>query len=143
MLTDVEKEIYNVLKDRLNMTEEEFALLPVSERNDWVEACKLARLLYENRYDELYEGYKDTDVFKDGEFDLVEASEMIRQKKNNFIDLEKHMNFNGSLPQFILLGENNNCLVMIDENKYDLYLAKEQDNNIYIYMIKKIKKLIY
>lgn len=112
MLTDVEKEIYNVLKDKLNMTEEEFALLPVSERNDWVEACKLARLLYENRYDELYEGYKDTDVFKDGEFDLVEASEMIRQKKNIFIDLEKHMNFNGSLPQFILLGENNNYILV-------------------------------
>lgn len=112
MLTDVEKEIYNVLKDKLNMTEEEFALLPSSERNDWVEACKLARLLYENRYDELYEGYKDTDVFKDGEFDLVEASEMIRQKKNIFIDLEKHMNFNGSLPQFILLGENNNYILV-------------------------------
>lgn len=108
MLTDVEKDIYNVLKDKLNMTEEEFALLPVSERNDWVEACKLARLLYENRKDELYEGYKDTDVFKNGEFDLVEATEMIRQKKNIFIDLEKEMNFNGSLPQFILLGENNN-----------------------------------
>jgi hypothetical protein len=108
MLTDVEKDIYNVLKDRLNITEEEFALLPVSERNDWVEACKLARLLYENRKDELYEGYKDTDVFKNGEFDLVEATEMIRQKKNIFIDLEKSMNFNGSLPQFILLGENNN-----------------------------------
>ncbi len=108
MLTDVEKDIYNVLKDKLNITEEEFALLPVSERNDWVEACKLARLLYENRKDELYEGYKDTDVFKNGEFDLVEATELIRQKKNIFIDLEKSMNFNGSLPQFILLGENNN-----------------------------------
>ena len=108
MLTDVEKDVYNVLKDKLNMTEEEFALLPVSERNDWVEACKLAKLLYENRKDELYEGYKDTDVFKDDEFDLVEATEMIRQKKNIFIDLEKDMNFNGSLPQFILLGENNN-----------------------------------
>lgn len=108
MLTDVEKDVYNVLKDKLNMTEEEFALLPVSERNDWVEACKLAKLLYENRKDELYEGYKDTDVFKNGEFDLVEATEMIRQKKNIFIDLEKVMNFNGSLPQFILLGENNN-----------------------------------
>ena len=112
MLTDVEKDVYNVLKEKLNMTEEEFGLLPVSERNDWVEACKLARLLYENRYDELYEGYKDTDVFKDGEFDLVEATEMIRQKKNIFIDLEEHMNFNGSLPQFILLGENNNFILV-------------------------------
>ena len=74
MLTDVEKEIYNILKDNLNISEEEFALLPVSERNDWVEACKLARLLYENRYDELYEGYKDTDIFKDGEFNFVEAT---------------------------------------------------------------------
>lgn len=112
MLTDVEKDVYNVLKEKLNMTEEEFGLLPVSERNDWVEACKLARLLYENRYDELYEGYKNTDVFKDGEFDLVEATEMIRQKKNIFIDLEEHMNFNGSLPQFILLGENNNFILV-------------------------------
>lgn len=112
MLTDVEKDVYNVLKDKLNMTEEEFGLLPVSERNDWVEACKLTRLLYENRYDELYEGYKNTDVFKDGEFNLVEATEMIRQKKNIFIDLEEHMNFNGSLPQFILLGENNNFILV-------------------------------
>lgn len=112
MLTDVEKDVYNVLKEKLNMTEEEFGLLPVSERNDWVEACKLARLLYENRYDELYEGYKNTDVFKDGEFNLVEATEMIRQKKNIFIDLEEHMNFNGSLPQFILLGENNNFILV-------------------------------
>ena len=112
MLTDVEKDIYNVLKEKLNMTEEEFGLLPVSERNDWVEACKLARLLYENRKDELYEGYKNTDVFKDGEFNLVEATEMIRQKKNIFIDLEEHMNFNGSLPQFILLGENNNFILV-------------------------------
>ena len=108
MLTDVEKDVYNVLKDKLNITEEQFGLLSSFERNDWVEACKLARLLYEKRYDELYEGYKDTDVFKNGEFDLVEATEMIRQKKNIFIDLEKSMNFNGSLPQFILLGENNN-----------------------------------
>ena len=112
MLTDVEKDVYNVLKEKLNMTEEEFGLLPVSERNDWVEACKLARLLYENRKDELYEGYKNTDVFKDGEFNLVEATEMIRQKKNIFIDLEEHMNFNGSLPQFILLGENNNFILV-------------------------------
>ena len=112
MLTDVEKDVYNVLKEKLNMTEEEFGLLPVSERNDWVEACKLARLLYKNRYDELYEGYKNTDVFKDGEFNLVEATEMIRQKKNIFIDLEEHMNFNGSLPQFILLGENNNFILV-------------------------------
>ena len=112
MLTDVEKDIYNILKEKLNMTEEEFGLLPVSERNDWVEACKLARLLYENRKDELYEGYKNTDVFKDGEFNLVEATEMIRQKKNIFIDLEEHMNFNGSLPQFILLGENNNFILV-------------------------------
>ena len=112
MLTDVEKDVYNVLKEKLNMTEEEFGLLPVSERNDLVEACKLARLLYENRKDELYEGYKNTDVFKDGEFNLVEATEMIRQKKNIFIDLEEHMNFNGSLPQFILLGENNNFILV-------------------------------
>ena len=107
MLTDVEKDVYNVLKEKLDISEEEFSLLSSSERNDWVESCKLARLLYENRYDELYEGYKDTDVFKDGEFDLVEATEMIRQKKNILNNLEDHMNFNGSLPQFILLGENN------------------------------------
>ena len=112
MLTDVEKNVYNVLKEKLNMTEEEFGLLPVSERNDWVESYKVAKLLFENKYDEFYEGYKDTDVFKNGEFDIVEATEMIRQKKNIFIDLEEHMNFNGSLPQFILLGENNNFILV-------------------------------
>ena len=126
MLTDVEKDVYNVLKEKLNMTEEEFGLLPVSERNDWVEACKLARLLYENRYDELYEGYKDTDIFKDGEFNLVEATEMIRQKKNIFIDLEEHMNFNGSLPQFILLGENNN-FILVNEGLKNINTKNAKD----------------
>lgn len=126
MLTDVEKDIYNVLKDKLNMTEEEFGLLPVSERNDWVEACKLAKLLYENRKDELYEGYKDTDIYKNGEFDLVEATEMIRQKKNIFIDLEKDMNFNGSLPQFILLGENNNYK-LVNEGLKNINIKNAQD----------------
>ncbi len=126
MLTDVEKEIYNILKDKLNISEEEFALLPSSERNDWVEACKLAKLLYENRYDELYDGYKDTDVFKGEEFDLVEATEMIRQKKNIFIDLEKHMNFNGSLPQFILLGENNN-FILVNEGLKNINIKNAQD----------------
>lgn len=126
MLTDVEKDVYNVLKEKLNMTEEEFGLLPVSERNDWVEACKLARLLYENRYDELYEGYKNTDVFKDGEFNLVEATEMIRQKKNIFIDLEEHMNFNGSLPQFILLGENNN-FILVNEGLKNINTKNAKD----------------
>ena len=126
MLTDVEKDVYNVLKEKLNMTEEEFGLLPVSERNDWVEACKLARLLYKNRYDELYEGYKNTDVFKDGEFNLVEATEMIRQKKNIFIDLEEHMNFNGSLPQFILLGENNN-FILVNEGLKNINTKNAKD----------------
>ena len=126
MLTDVEKDVYNVLKEKLNMTEEEFGLLPVSERNDLVEACKLARLLYENRKDELYEGYKNTDVFKDGEFNLVEATEMIRQKKNIFIDLEEHMNFNGSLPQFILLGENNN-FILVNEGLKNINTKNAKD----------------
>ena len=108
MLTDVEKEVYSLLKDKLNITEEEFALLSSFEKNDWVESCKLAKLLYENKYNEFYDGYKDTDIFKNGEFDLAEATEMIRQKKNILDDLDDHMNFHGSLPQFILLGDKNN-----------------------------------
>ena len=108
MLIDVEKDVYNVLKDKLNITEEEFLLLSSFERNDWVESYKVAKLLFENKYDEFYEGYKDTNVFKNGEFDIVEATEMIRQKKNILDDLDEHMNFHGSLPQFILLGEKGN-----------------------------------
>ncbi len=104
-LTNMELEAYEVLKDKLGISEVEFANLASVEKSEWVEAYKLAKLLYENKKDELYEGYKDTDVYCDGEFNLVECTEMVRQKKRIMDNIEKHVDFKGSLPQFILLGD--------------------------------------
>ena len=104
-LTEIELEVYNVLKDLLNISEVEFANLPIKDKNDWIESYRLAKLLYENRREDLYKGYKDTNIYKNNQFDIIVATEMVRQKKNILDDLKEHMNFKGSLPQFILLGD--------------------------------------
>ena len=87
MLTDVEKEVYSLLKDKLNITEEEFALLSSFEKNDWVESCKLAKLLYENKYNEFYDGYKDTDIGDKNSFHFVNEG-LKNINSNNVIDIE-------------------------------------------------------
>lgn len=106
-LTNVEKETYEVLGNRLGISEDDFASMPGSERNDWVEACRVARLLNENKADELYEGYYMTEMYdEDGNFSLEDATDIIRSKKKAMDVVKKYVDFTGSLPQFVLLGEN-------------------------------------
>ena len=105
-LTNVEKETYEVLKNRLNISEEEFSLLPGNERNEWVEACRVAKLLNENKTTELYEGYYMTGMYdEEGEFSLENATDIVRGKKKAMDVVKRYVDFTGSLPQFVLLGE--------------------------------------
>lgn len=106
-LTSVEKETYEVLGNRLGMSEEEFASMPTSERSEWVESCRVARLLNENKSSELYEGYYMTNMYdEDGKFSLVDATDIVRSKRRIMDVVKKYVDFTGTLPQFVLLGEN-------------------------------------
>ena len=131
-LTSVELETYEVLGNRLGISEEEFASLPMVERNEWVESCRVARILNENKSDELYEGYYMTDMYdEDGNFSLVQATDIVRSKKRAMDVVKKYVDFTGSLPQFVLLGDkgtdalinealkemNNETARMLDEGK--------------------------
>lgn len=105
-LTNVELETYEVLGNRLGISREEFAGLPIIERCEWVEACRVARILNENKPDELYEGYYMTDMFdEDGCFSLVDATDIVRNKKKAMDVVKRYVDFTGSLPQFVLLGD--------------------------------------
>lgn len=105
-LTNVEKETYEVLGNRLGISLEEFGSMPSNERNDWVEACRVAKLLNENKASELYEGYYMTSMFDDeGNFSLENAADIIRSKKRTMDVVKKYVDFTGTLPQFVLLGE--------------------------------------
>lgn len=105
-LTNVEKETYEVLGNRLGISMEEFGSMPSNERNEWVESCRVAKLLNENKGSELYEGYYMTSMFdEDGNFSLENATDIIRSKKKVMDVVKKYVDFTGTLPQFILLGE--------------------------------------
>ena len=76
-LTNVEKETYEVLGNRLGISMEEFGSMPSNERNDWVESCRVAKLLNENKGSELYEGYYMTSMFdEEGNFSLENATDI-------------------------------------------------------------------
>ena len=105
-LTNVEIETYEVLGNRLGISEEEFMGLASSERNEWVESCRVAKLLNENKSSELYEGYYMTTMYdEEGNFSLDSATDIIRSKKKAMDVVKKYVDFTGTLPQFVLLGE--------------------------------------
>lgn len=105
-LTNVEKETYEVLGNRLGISMEEFSKMPSSERNEWVEACRVAKLLNENKPSELYDGYHMTNMYDEaGNFSLEIGSDIVRSKKRAMDVVKKYVDFTGTLPQFILLGE--------------------------------------
>jgi len=63
-------------------------------------------LLNENKGSELYEGYYMTSMFdEEGNFSLENATDIIRSKKKVMDVVKKYVDFTGTLPQFILLGE--------------------------------------
>ena len=105
-LTNIEKETYEVLGNKLGISLEEFSNMPISERNEWVEACRVAKLLNENKPSELYDGYYMTNMYDEaGNFSLEIGSDIVRSKKRAMDVVKKYVDFTGSLPQFVLLGE--------------------------------------
>lgn len=102
---NVEKDVYSIIKNRINCSEEEFLKLPNIEKTEWEEACRLALILEENKPNQLYEGYGSTEMYVDGKFDLAAAAEIIRKKKKIYDVVDDYISKPSSLTEFILLGE--------------------------------------
>lgn len=101
-----EKQTYRVIKDRIGISEEEFMSLSIDERNEWVDACRLALLLQETNSEKMYDGYKDTDMYSENKtFNLGAATEIVRNKKRTLIVIEKQTDIDLTPAQFILMGD--------------------------------------
>ncbi len=125
-----DKQTYKVIKDRIGLTEEEFNMLPEVERKEWVDACRLALVLFENKYDELYNGYKETEMFSsNANFNLAAAVEIIRSKKRALDAIERDKLVDLTPAQFILMGDDESK-EFIEKALSDINLntAKELDN---------------
>lgn len=126
----VEEQTYRVVKDKVNMSLEDFMNLSIDERNDWVEACRMAILLEKTNHDKMFLGYKDTDMYSEkGTFNLASATEIIKNKKKALESIERGSNVDLTVAQFILLGnDESNKLVNDTLREINLEIAKELDN---------------
>ena len=105
-MSDTLKDVYSIISSKVDFTEEEFLNLPSNEKNDWIEACKLASILYENKASELYNGYRSTNVFdSNGKIDLAACVVLVKSKKKLYDVISNDVNRPGTLVEFILLGE--------------------------------------
>ena len=105
-MSDTLKDVYSIISSKVDFTEEEFLNLPSNEQNDWIEACKLAGILYENKASELYNGYRSTNVFdSNGKIDLAACVVLVKSKKKLYDVISNYANRPGTLVEFILLGE--------------------------------------
>lgn len=106
MVSNVDKETYNVIRKNVDFSEEKFMKLSDSERKEWVDACRLAKLLDSECHDVMFEGYKETDMYSDnGTFNLSVATCMVRSKKRALSVIEKYIDVDLTPAQFILMGE--------------------------------------
>lgn len=104
--TSVEKDVYTIIKNKVDFSEDEFLGFPSNEKNDWIEACRLAAILYENKKVELYNGYRSTNLFDDnGNIDLAECVILVKSKKKLYDVISNDPNRPGTLVEFVLLGE--------------------------------------
>lgn len=102
----VERQTFETIKEKVDFSYEEFMGLSDFERSEWIEACRLALLLSEEKRSELYEGYNFTDMFDgNGNFNLGSATCIIRSKKRALSVIEKYTDIEFTPAQFILLGE--------------------------------------
>ena len=102
----IERQVYDALDKKVDFSYDEFLLLNDSERGEWIDAWRLAKLLNETKKDILYEGYAATSMFgESGEFDLGMATCIVRSKKRALDVIEKYTDIDLTPAQFILLGE--------------------------------------
>ena len=126
----VEEQTYRVIKDIVKINEEEFMNLPIEERNDWIEACRMAILLEETNHEKMFLGYKETGMYSvNGTFNLASATEIIKGKKKALESIERSSDIDLTVAQFILLGnDESNKLVNDALKEINLEIAKELDN---------------
>lgn len=104
--TSVEKDVYTIIKNKVDFSEEEFLGFPSNEKNDWIEACRLAIILCENKGSELLNSYKSLNLTDNmGNVDLAECVLLVRSKKKLYDVISNDVNRPGTLAEFILLGE--------------------------------------
>ena len=104
--TTVEKDVYTIIKNKVQFSEDEFLNFPGNEKNDWIEACRLAIILCENKGSELLNSYKSLNLVDNmGNVDLAECVLLVRSKKKLYDVISNDVNRPGTLAEFILLGE--------------------------------------
>ena len=104
--TSVEKDVYTIIKNKVDFSEDEFLGFPSNEKNDWIVACRLAIILCENKGSELLNSYKSLNLTDNmGNVDLAECVLLVRSKKKLYDVISNDVNRPGTLAEFILLGE--------------------------------------
>ena len=106
MLNRIDKETYEVIKKSVEFSEEEFMNMTDSERKEWVDACRLARILDSECHDLMVKGYSSSGMYSDnGTFNLSIATCIVRSKKRMLNVIEKYTDIDITPAQFILMGE--------------------------------------
>lgn len=104
--TSVEKDVYTIIKNKVDFSEDEFLNFSSNEKNAWIEACRLAIILCENKGSELVNAYKSLNIVDNmGNVDLAECVLLVRSKKKLYDVIANNANRPGTLAEFILLGE--------------------------------------
>lgn len=104
--TSVEKDVYTIIKNKVDFSEDEFLSFSSNEKNDWIEACRLAIILCENKGSELINSYKSLNIVDNmGNVDLAECVLLVKSKKKLYDVISNDANRPGTLAEFILLGE--------------------------------------
>lgn len=102
----VEKDVYTIIKNKVDFSEDEFLSFPNNEKNEWIEACRLAIILCENKGSELLNSYKSLNLVDNmGNVDLAECVLLVKSKKKLYDVISNDVSRPGTLAEFILLGE--------------------------------------
>ena len=106
MNNTTEKDVYEIIKNKVEFSEEEFLNLPSNEKNDWIESCRLAIIVCENKGVELYNAYRSLNLADNsGNFDIGSCVVLVKSKKKAYDVISNNVNRPGTLAEFILLGE--------------------------------------
>ena len=105
MNNTTEKDVYEIIKNKVDFTEEEFLNLPSNEKNDWIEACRLAIILCENKGVELFNAYRSLNLADSRGIDIGACVMLVKSKKKAYDVIGNCVNRPGTLAEFILLGE--------------------------------------
>ena len=100
-----EKDVYAIIKNKVDFSEEEFLNLPSNEKNDWIEACRLAIILCENKGVELFNAYRSLNLADSRGIDIGACVMLVKSKKKAYDVIGNNPNRPGTLAEFILLGE--------------------------------------